>query len=60
MSGLDTSQAITDEASQHASELHLASRPHKDISGRSPLTDENNEPTGADTGAGDAAEAKDA
>jgi hypothetical protein len=37
MSGLDTSQSITDEASQHAEELHLASRPHADISGQSPL-----------------------
>jgi hypothetical protein len=40
MSGLDTSQSITDDASQHAAELHLASRPHKDISGKSPLTDD--------------------
>jgi hypothetical protein len=40
MSGLDTSQIITDEASQHAEELHVHSRPHADISGRSPM-DEN-------------------
>ncbi len=37
MSGLDTSQLITDYASEHAKEQHLASRPHKDISGKSPL-----------------------
>ncbi len=37
MSGLDTSQQITDDASEHAAELHLASRPHKPISGKSPL-----------------------
>jgi hypothetical protein len=40
MSGLDTSQLITDDASEHAKELHLASRPHKDISGKSPLTED--------------------
>jgi len=50
MSGLDTSQSITDDASQHAAELHLASRPHKDNSGKSPLQDdphddETDEPT---------------
>jgi hypothetical protein len=28
---------ITDDASEHAEELHLASRPHKPISGKSPL-----------------------
>jgi len=37
MSGLDTSQLITDYASEHAKEQHLASRPHKDISGKNPL-----------------------
>jgi hypothetical protein len=37
MSGLDTSQSITDEASQHAEEQHVHSRPHADISGESPL-----------------------
>jgi hypothetical protein len=36
MSGLDTSQAITDEASLHAEEMHVHSRPHKDISGKTP------------------------
>ena len=40
MSGLDTSQIITDDASQHAEELHIASRPHKDVSGQSPLAHE--------------------
>jgi hypothetical protein len=38
MSGLDTSQLITDDASEHAEEMHLHSRPHKPISGKSPLT----------------------
>jgi hypothetical protein len=54
MSGLDTSQAITDEASQHAEELHLQSRPHKDISGESPLTDAEPTSTESDTPAEDA------
>jgi hypothetical protein len=40
MSGLDTSQIITDEASQHADELHLHSRPHADISGQSPVAED--------------------
>ena len=40
MSGLDTSQQITDDASEHAAELHLASRPHKPISGKSPLIED--------------------
>jgi hypothetical protein len=48
MSGLDTSQLITDEASEHAEEMHLASRPHKPISGKSPLIgDEATPPAGA-------------
>jgi hypothetical protein len=54
MSGLDTSQSITDEASQHAEELHLQSRPHKDISGESPLTDAEPASTEPDTPAEDA------
>lgn len=40
MSGLDTSQSITDDASQHAEEIGEHSRPHPDISGKSPVTDE--------------------
>jgi hypothetical protein len=43
MSGLDTSQTITDEASQHAKEMHVASRPHEDISGKSPLQDDSHD-----------------
>jgi hypothetical protein len=50
MSGLDTSQQITDDASEHAAEMHLASRPHKPISGKSPLTgDEATSAAGDDT-----------
>ncbi|MCW2529097.1 MAG: hypothetical protein JWM76_3957 [Pseudonocardiales bacterium] len=36
MSGLDTSQPITDEASLHAEEMHVHSRPHQDVSGKTP------------------------
>ena len=47
MSGLDTSQQITDDASEHAAERHLASRPHEPISGKSPLIEDEATP---DTG----------
>jgi hypothetical protein len=48
MSGLDTSQQITDDASEHAAERHLASRPHKPISGKSPLIGDEATPTAED------------
>jgi hypothetical protein len=48
MSGLDTSQQITDDASEHAAELHLASRPHKPISGKSPLMGDEATPAAED------------
>jgi hypothetical protein len=48
MSGLDTSQLITDDASEHAEERHLASRPHKPISGKSPLTSDEATPPAGD------------
>lgn len=47
MSGLDTSQIITDEASQHADEMHVHSRPHPDISGQSPLAEHDDKSTTA-------------
>jgi hypothetical protein len=60
MSGLDTSQQITDDASEHAAERHLASRPHEPISGRSPLIEDEATPDTGDEatpGAGDEATA---
>jgi hypothetical protein len=48
MSGLDTSQQITDDASEHAAERHLASRPHEPISGKSPLIEDEATPDAAD------------
>jgi hypothetical protein len=48
MSGLDTSQQITDDASEHAAERHLASRPHAPISGKSPLIGDEATPTAGD------------
>jgi hypothetical protein len=48
MSGLDTSQQITDDASEHAAERHLASRPHEPISGKSPLIGDEATPTAGD------------
>jgi hypothetical protein len=50
MSGLDTSQQITDDASEHAAERHLASRPHEPISGKSPLIEDEATPDAGDEG----------
>lgn len=51
MSGLDTSQQITDDASEHAAERHLASRPHEPISGKSPLIEDEATPDAEDEAA---------
>jgi hypothetical protein len=52
MSGLDTSQEVTEQVAEHADEAHVHSRPHDPISGRSPLA----EAAAADTPAAEPAD----